>query len=98
MLKEGLVDEVRHLREIGYGHELNSLRTVGYQEVLQYLDGRLDYDEMVGLIKTHSRQYAKRQLTWFRRDERIVWFYLGEVENNKVLRFILIHLHKVKLG
>ncbi|MBN2357308.1 tRNA (adenosine(37)-N6)-dimethylallyltransferase MiaA, partial [candidate division KSB1 bacterium] len=74
MLSAGLLDEVRDLQQQGYTPELNALRTVGYEEAMQYLAGEMDYEEMIAAIKRHSRQYAKRQLTWFRRDTRIRWF------------------------
>lgn len=53
---------------------LNALQTVGYREIFDYLDGQYDKDEAVRLLKRNSRRYAKRQLTWFKRDEEIVWF------------------------
>ncbi len=73
MLEQGLLDEVRALRERGYSPSLNALRTVGYREVFQYFEGELTFDEMVEKIKQNTRRYAKRQLTWFRKDERIHW-------------------------
>ena len=54
--------------------ELNALQTVGYREFFDYFDGCIGYDEAVELIKRNSRRYAKRQLTWFRRDPEIRWF------------------------
>lgn len=74
MLERGLLEEAKQLLKKGYTSNLNALQTVGYQEAFKYLGGKLTYDEMVGLIKQNSRRYAKRQLTWFRRDERIKWF------------------------
>jgi tRNA dimethylallyltransferase len=74
MLAAGLVDECRRLLEMGYTPKFNALQTVGYQEVFQYLDGEISYDEMVTLIKQHSRNYAKRQLTWFRKMSGVEWF------------------------
>lgn len=73
MLAEGLVDEVKSLQSRGWGPELNALRTVGYEEVFRFLDGELNQQQMTDLIKQNSRNYAKRQLTWFRKDQRIVW-------------------------
>lgn len=73
MLEEGLLDEVKSLVEKGYTKALNSMKGIGYKEVIDYFNGELQYDEMVELIKQSSRRYAKRQLTWFRRDERIHW-------------------------
>jgi tRNA dimethylallyltransferase len=71
MLQEGLLDEVRSLE--GY-RELNALKTVGYAELFDYLDGTITYDVAVEKIKQNTRRFAKRQLTWFRRDEQINWF------------------------
>jgi tRNA dimethylallyltransferase len=74
MLERGLVEEVKMLRARGYDSQLNSLQTVGYKEVFDFLQGKTDNARMVELIKQNSRRYAKRQLTWFRRDKRISWF------------------------
>ena len=73
MLREGLVDEVRRLVDMGYTKALNSMKAIGYKELIDYFNGECTYDEAVELIKKSSRRYAKRQLTWFRRDERIHW-------------------------
>lgn len=73
MLVQGLIDEVKYLKEQGWAKN-NSLNTVGYKEVLQYLDGEIDFDMMTELIKRNTRRYAKRQLTWFRKDQTISWF------------------------
>ena len=71
MLADGLEAEARALYPY---RELNALQTVGYREFFDYFDGRIGYDEAVELIKRNSRRYAKRQLTWFRRDPEICWF------------------------
>lgn len=71
MLADGLEAEARALYPYW---ELNALKTVGYREFFDYFDGRIGYDEAVELIKRNSRRYAKRQLTWFRRDSEIRWF------------------------
>ena len=70
MVDDGLVQEVRSLAE--YRH-LTALQTVGYKEVFDYLDGACSLDEAVGLIQRNTRHYAKRQLTWWRRDPSIRW-------------------------
>ena len=71
MMAAGLEEEARRV----YAHRrLNSLQTVGYKELFGYFDGTISRDEAVELIKRNTRRYAKRQLTWFRRDERIRWF------------------------
>ena len=73
MLDEGLIDEVKNLAGMGYTKELNSMKGIGYKEVIDYLEGKMNFNDTVELIKQSSRRYAKRQLTWFRRDERIHW-------------------------
>lgn len=72
MIDLGLVEEVRRL--LPYRH-FNALQTVGYREIFQYLDGEITLDEAIGRIKTNTRQYAKRQLTWFRKDSSITWVH-----------------------
>jgi tRNA dimethylallyltransferase len=80
MIQQGLVDEVKNLRERGYDSNLNALQTVGYKEVFEYLDGKISFEQMIEHIKQNSRRYAKRQLTWFRADKRIHWFKLEKEE------------------
>ena len=74
MIELGLVDEVRSLLDEGLDKNSQSLKAIGYKEVISYLEGEIEYSEMIDLIKKNSRHYAKRQLTWFRRDGRIKWF------------------------
>lgn len=71
MMNEGLLDEVKRLTDMGYTQALNSMKGIGYKEVMDYFDGKASLEETVEIIKQSSRRYAKRQLTWFRRDERI---------------------------
>ncbi len=73
MISAGLVDEVRELLRRGFDPGLNSLQTVGYKEVIGYLRGEVTFEDMVALIKMNTRRYAKRQMTWFRKDSRIIW-------------------------
>lgn len=73
MLKDGLFDEVRSLMDRGYTQALNSMKGIGYKEVIDCINGKMSYEDTVELIKQSSRRYAKRQLTWFRRDKRIHW-------------------------
>ncbi len=72
MIEEGLIEEVRRVYPLRH---LNSLQTVGYKELFRHFDGELTLDEAIELIQRNSRRYAKRQLTWFRRDEQIHWFH-----------------------
>lgn len=71
MIEEGLADEVKNLVDMGCTREMNSMKGIGYKEVMDYFDGKTSMEETVEIIKQSSRRYAKRQLTWFRRDERI---------------------------
>lgn len=78
MIGAGLLAEVDGLVKRGYSERLNSLNTVGYAEVFAYRRGETGYEEMLRLFKQNSRRYAKRQLTWFRRDSRIQWISMDE--------------------
>lgn len=71
MMNDGLLEEVKNLRSMGYTKELNSMQGIGYKELLEYIDGKVELECAVNAIKQNSRRYAKRQLTWFRRDARI---------------------------
>ncbi|HEY8389059.1 MAG TPA: tRNA (adenosine(37)-N6)-dimethylallyltransferase MiaA [Parasegetibacter sp.] len=75
MMEDGLLEEVRTL--LPFQH-LNALQTVGYRELFSYFKGELSLDEAVEKIKTNTRQYAKRQLTWFKRDPSIKWLSPGQ--------------------
>lgn len=73
MIESGLVDEVKKLFESGFDEKLNSLNTVGYKEIFTYLKGEHDLNRAIELIKRNTRRYAKRQITWFKSDDRISW-------------------------
>ncbi len=83
MMDSGLLEEAEKL----YTHkELNSLQTVGYREFFDFMDGKTDLETAVSEIKKNSRRYAKRQMTWYRKDERINWF--SPFEKEKILEFV----------
>ena len=73
MMKKGLLTEVEKLKEMGLTSDMQSMKGIGYKELLYYLDGKCTLDEAIDKIKQGSRNYAKRQLTWFRREEDAVW-------------------------
>ncbi len=73
MIESGLVEEVKSVLNEGFNKKMNALNTVGYKEIFDFLDGKISLDRAIELIKRNTRRYAKRQLTWFRRDERIKW-------------------------
>lgn len=91
MLEEGLVEEVKKLKEMGCDRKLVSMQGLGYKEILSYLDGEISLDEAVYLIKRDTRHFAKRQLTWFRREKEVIWVEkeaFGYEEDN-ILQFIV---------
>lgn len=73
MLEEGLVEEVRYLRGMGCGRELVSMQGLGYKEILAYLEGECTLEEAVYILKRDTRHFAKRQLTWFKRERSVHW-------------------------
>ncbi len=85
MLDSGLIKEVTLLRDKGYNLNHNSMQALGYKQVFSYLEGFLSEEEMIDEIKRETRRYAKRQLTWFRKDRRIHWINPGEYSNDDLL-------------
>lgn len=83
MVESGLVEEVK---SVFYLRHLNSLNTVGYKEIIQYLEGEISLDEAIELIKRNTRRYAKRQLTWFRKDQSTQWF--APDETPKIIEYL----------
>lgn len=83
MMENGLIDEVKSLLDRGFTKDMTSMKAIGYKEVIDYLEGSTEYDEMIEILKRNSRRFAKRQLTWFRRDKRINWFDYDEYENSE---------------
>ncbi len=74
MVAAGMIEEISDLKDKGYHYKThNSLNTVGAKEVFDFLDGKISREEMLELIKQNTRRFAKRQMTWFRRDENISW-------------------------
>lgn len=80
MMEMGLVDEVKSIAE-KFEISSTAIQGLGYKEVIEYLDGNISYEEMVEKLKLETRHYAKRQLTWFRRDKRIKWIKKEEAVN-----------------
>lgn len=73
MLKNGLVEEVKRLKEMGYHRDMVSMQGLGYKEILDYLDGKCTLEEAIYILKRETRHFAKRQLTWFRRERDVIW-------------------------
>jgi tRNA dimethylallyltransferase len=83
MMSEGLLDEVR---SVSAYRSTNALNTVGYKELFDYIDGRWPLEEAVERIKGNTRRYARKQLTWYKRDEQVTWFHPDQ--QDKILKFI----------
>ena len=90
MMAQGLVEEVRALRESGCRKEMVSMQGLGYKELLSYLEGETSMEEAVYLIKRDTRHFAKRQLTWFRREKEVIWVdkTVFDHDSQKILNFM----------
>ncbi|AFH49199.1 tRNA dimethylallyltransferase [Ignavibacterium album JCM 16511] len=77
MISGGLVDEVKEILRLGYSKEINSLNTVGYKEIIDFIENKITFEQAVYLIKRNTRRYAKRQMTWFKSDKRINWIEIN---------------------
>ena len=77
MMEEGLLDEVKALKDRGCTRDMVSMQGLGYKELLDYLDGRCSLEEAVYTLKRDTRHFAKRQITWFKREEDVIWLERG---------------------
>ncbi len=91
MLKQGLVDEVRQLKKMGCHRGMVSMQGLGYKEILAFLEGELTYGEAVEILKRDTRHFAKRQLTWFRRESDVIWVDKQDFhyDEEKILSYLL---------
>lgn len=91
MLREGLVDEVKRLQQMGYHKGMVSMQGLGYKEILSYLDGTWSLEEAVYILKRDTRHFAKRQITWFKRERNVEWFHKPDYDydENKILEGML---------
>lgn len=94
MMEQGLVDEVQKLRSMGYHKKMVSMQGLGYKEILEYLEGECTLEEAVYRIKRDTRHFAKRQLTWFRREREVIWVNKQkfEYDNDKILTYMMSEL------
>ena len=72
-MEEGLVDEVKALQALGCHRGMISMQGLGYKEILSYLEGEISLDEAVRILKRDTRHFAKRQITWFKREPEVIW-------------------------
>lgn len=98
MMEAGLLDEVKQLRSMGYGRNLVSMQGIGYKELFAHLDGEMTLQEAVALIKQETRHFAKRQLTWFRREKAVDWVDISKFSYDKeqILHYMLERLQQEK--
>lgn len=90
MLESGLTNEVKDLVSRGFTPEKNQcMKGIGYKEVLEYLNQELTFEEMVEKIKQHTRNYAKRQITYFKRNKDIIWFDMGKLAKDEIVDNII---------
>lgn len=94
MFRNGLIDEVKDLLEMGYKVDGNALSALGYKEIIPYLNGDCTEEEASELLKKGTRHFAKRQLTWFRRDPRIKWFDVFEDGGLNAIANSILELEK----
>src|SRR5579875_395527 len=78
MIEEGLVYEVKRLRDMGFGRDLKPMQSIGYNHINQYIDGEITLDKAIELIKRDTKRLAKRQMTWLRKDKDIHWHHIPE--------------------
>ncbi len=91
MMSAGLLEEVKWLRDLGLSPDHTSMQGIGYKEMLQYLNGKCSLPEAAEAIKKHSRNYAKRQLTWFRREAAAEWIDISKFnyEKDEIVKWII---------
>lgn len=99
MMDEGLVSEVEWLKNQGYTRDMVSMQGLGYKEILSYLEGECTLDEAVSIVKRDTRHFAKRQMTWFRRERNVIWIRKNEYDydEKKVLQAMLTALTERKI-
>jgi len=99
MVENGLLDEVTALVNKGYSPDLISMQGVGYKEIIAYLDGQISLEESIELIKKNTRHFAKRQLTWFRKEEDVIWIYKPDFlyDDTKILEYMKGCMHERNL-
>ncbi|WP_291625824.1 tRNA (adenosine(37)-N6)-dimethylallyltransferase MiaA [Clostridium sp.] len=94
MIKNGLIDECIKLKEMGHTSLMQSMQGIGYKEIFYYLDNKISYSEAIEMIKQGSRNYAKRQLTWFRRDPRAIFLNKDNMTEEEIFERIVRDLRE----
>ena len=92
MMEKGLLEECINLKNLGYTSDMQSMQGIGYKEILYYLENKISLEEAVNMIKQGSRNYAKRQLTWFRRDKRCIFLDKDVLSDDDIINKIITDL------
>ena len=95
MIEAGLINEVKNLLDMGYHKNLISMQGIGYKEIVLYLEKNISLEQAIDLIKKNSRNYAKRQVTWFKHQTNGIWLDKNNFDSNKeILDYVLDLAHK----
>ncbi len=94
MISDGLVDEVRALLARGCTRDMVSMQGLGYKEIIDYLEGRTSLEEAVAILKRDTRHFAKRQLTWFRRERNVIWLNRDQYESEQAILQAMLDILK----
>ena len=98
MMEEGLVEEVQRLKDMGLKEGMVSMQGLGYKEILEYLDGRCTLEDAVYRIKRDTRHFAKRQITWFKREREVIWIDKAACgyDDERIVETMLSHMKGVQ--
>ena len=90
MVLHGLIEEVQALKKMGYDRSYVSMQALGYKEILSFLEGEISLEEAIYIIKRDTRHFAKRQITWFKREKEVTWVNKPDFnyDNDKILDFM----------
>lgn len=99
MLEQGLLDEVKKLKDRGCHEKMVSMQGLGYKEILEYLNGNCSLEEAIYILKRDTRHFAKRQITWFKREKQVEWFQKQDYgyQEDKILEAMLASLKEKKI-
>ncbi|MBQ2117320.1 MAG: tRNA (adenosine(37)-N6)-dimethylallyltransferase MiaA, partial [Lachnospiraceae bacterium] len=100
MIEEGLVNEVKMLMDMGCKRDSTAMQALGYKEIISYLENEISLDEAIYIIKRDTRHFAKRQLTWFRREKDVIWVEKDKFayDEEKMLKYMLDIINTEKRG
>jgi tRNA dimethylallyltransferase len=93
MIDNGLIDEVKNLLDMGYTKDMVSMQGLGYKEIIAYLEGEYSLNDAIDILKRDTRHYAKRQLTWFKRERDVLWVNKDDFKDEEaIIDFMLENL------